>query len=51
MSKKIICERYVASTGRKALHIGFWQDSRKERHHWDDTDVGGATILKWMLWK
>jgi hypothetical protein len=31
------------------MHIGYWRESQKERDHWDDQDVGGWTILKWIL--
>jgi hypothetical protein len=31
------------------MYIGFWWDSQKERDHWEDQDVGGWTILKWIL--
>jgi hypothetical protein len=24
-------------------------ESQKERHHWEDQDLGGWTILKWIL--
>jgi hypothetical protein len=30
-------------------HIGYWRESQKERDHWEDQDVGGWTILKWIL--
>jgi hypothetical protein len=30
-------------------HIGYWWESQKERDHWEDQDVGGLTILKWIL--
>jgi hypothetical protein len=23
---------------------------QKERYHWEDQDVGGWAILKWMVW-
>jgi hypothetical protein len=26
-----------------------WWEIQKERHHWEDEDVGGWTILKWIL--
>jgi hypothetical protein len=26
-----------------------WWESQKERDHWEDKDVGGWTILKWIL--
>jgi hypothetical protein len=29
--------------------IGYWWESQKERGHWEDQDVGGWTILKWIL--
>jgi hypothetical protein len=31
---------YVARMGRRGMHIGYW---------WEDQDVGGWTILKWIL--
>jgi hypothetical protein len=31
------------------MHIGYWWESQKEGHHWEDQDVGGWTILKWIL--
>jgi hypothetical protein len=31
------------------MHIGYWWGSQKERGHWEDQDVGGWTILKWIL--
>jgi hypothetical protein len=26
-----------------------WWEIQKERDHWEDQDVGGWTILKWIL--
>jgi hypothetical protein len=31
------------------MHIGYQWETQKERDHWEDQDVGGWTILKWML--
>jgi hypothetical protein len=31
------------------LHIGYWWESQRERDHWEDKEVGGWTILKWIL--
>jgi hypothetical protein len=31
------------------MHIGYWWESQMERAHWEDQDVGGWTILKWIL--
>jgi hypothetical protein len=35
--------------GRRGMHIGYWWEIQKERDHWEDQDVGGWTILKWIL--
>jgi hypothetical protein len=29
------------------MHVGYWWESQKERHHYEDQDIGGWTILKW----
>jgi hypothetical protein len=31
------------------MHIGFWRKSQTARDRWEETDVGGKTILKWIL--
>jgi hypothetical protein len=31
------------------MHIGYGWESQKERDHWEDQDVGGWVILKWIL--
>jgi hypothetical protein len=33
----------------KRNDIGYWWESQKVRDHWEDLDVGGRTILKWIL--
>jgi hypothetical protein len=30
------------------MHIGYWWESRNKGDHWEDQDVGGCTILKWI---
>jgi hypothetical protein len=35
--------------GSRGMHIGYWWEILKERDHWEDQDVGGWTILKWIL--
>jgi hypothetical protein len=35
--------------GRRGIHIGYLWESQKERYHWEDQDVVGWTILKWIL--
>jgi hypothetical protein len=39
----------VARMGRRGMHIRYWWESQKERDHYEDQDVGGWTILKWIL--
>jgi hypothetical protein len=29
--------------------MGYWWKIQKKRDHWEDQDVGGWTILKWIL--
>jgi hypothetical protein len=31
------------------MRIGYWWECQKEIDHWEDQDVGGWTILKWIL--
>jgi hypothetical protein len=33
------------------MFIGYLLESQKERDHWGDQDVGGWTILKWIVEK
>jgi hypothetical protein len=35
--------------GERGVLIGYWCESQKERDHWEDQDVGGWTISKWIL--
>jgi hypothetical protein len=30
------------------MHIGYWWESQKEREYWEDQDVSGWIILKWI---
>jgi hypothetical protein len=39
----------VARMRRRGMHIGYSWESQKVRYHWEDQDVGGRTILKWIL--
>jgi hypothetical protein len=47
-SRRMRWARYVARM-RRGMHIGYWWKSHKERDHWEDQDVGGWLILKWIL--
>jgi hypothetical protein len=31
------------------MHIVYWCESQKERDHWEDQNVSGWKILKWIL--
>jgi hypothetical protein len=31
------------------MYIGYCWESQKEGDHWEDEDVGGWIILKWIL--
>jgi hypothetical protein len=35
--------------GEKRNVLGYWWESQKVRDHWEDQDVGGWAILKWIL--
>jgi hypothetical protein len=43
-----IC-RTCSTNGGRRMHIEYWWESQNERDHWGDQDVGGWTILKWIL--
>jgi hypothetical protein len=32
---------HVAQMGRKGMPIGYWQESQRERDHYEDQDIGG----------
>jgi hypothetical protein len=40
---------HVARMDIGGVHIGYWWESKEERDPWEDQDVGGWTILKWIL--
>jgi hypothetical protein len=48
-SRRVRLAGHVARMGRRGTHIGYWWESQKERDHWEDQDVDGWTILKWIL--
>jgi hypothetical protein len=35
--------------GEELMYIEFWWERQKERYHWEDQNVSGWTILKWIL--
>jgi hypothetical protein len=34
---------------KKEMHIRFWSESQKDSGHYEELDVGGRIILKWIL--
>jgi hypothetical protein len=36
--------------GRRGMHLGYSRESQKKRDDKEDQDVGGWTILKWIVW-
>jgi hypothetical protein len=50
-SRKIRLAGHVARMGgrRRRMHARYLWESQKERNHYEDEDVCGWTILKWML--
>jgi hypothetical protein len=43
--------KYLNISGQvfEAVIGKYWWESQKERDHWEDQDVGGWTIIKWIL--
>jgi hypothetical protein len=39
----------VARMEGKRMHVGYCLERQKERVHWEEHDVVGWTILKWIL--
>jgi hypothetical protein len=48
-SRRMRWAGHVARMGRRGMHVGYWWEIQKERDHWEYQDVGGWTILKWVL--
>jgi hypothetical protein len=34
--------------GRRKMHTGFWWGNLRERDHFEDPDIDGSVILKWI---
>jgi hypothetical protein len=41
----------VCSTkgGRIGMHADYWWEGQNEIDHWEDKDIGGQIILRWIL--
>jgi hypothetical protein len=49
-SRRMRWAGHVARMGEKRNAYGYWWEIQK-RDHWEGQDVGGGTILKWILRK
>jgi hypothetical protein len=48
-SRRVRLTGHVAQMRIRGMRIGYWWESQKERDHYEAQDVGGWTILKWIL--
>jgi hypothetical protein len=48
-SKRMRWTGYVAFIRKTGMHIGYWWEKQKDRDHSEDQNVGGWTMLKWIL--
>jgi hypothetical protein len=47
-SRRMRWAGHVSRMGEKRNAYGIFVEIQKERDHWEDQDVGGWTILKWI---
>jgi hypothetical protein len=47
-SRRMRWAGHVERMGIRGMRIGYWWESQKEIDHWEDLDVGGWPILKWI---
>jgi hypothetical protein len=50
-SRRVRWAGHVARMGRRGKHVGYWWESQKVRDNWEDQDISGWKILKWILEK
>jgi hypothetical protein len=48
-SRRMIWAGHVARMGEKSNAYRISVGKPEVRYHWEDQDVGGRTILKWIL--
>jgi hypothetical protein len=48
-SRRMRWAGHAARMGRGVMHRVYWWESQEGRDHWEDQDVDGWTILKWIL--
>jgi hypothetical protein len=50
-SRRMRWAGHVGRMGRRGMQIEYRWESQKERYHYEDQNVGGWIILKWILEK
>jgi hypothetical protein len=40
---------HIARMRRGGIHRGFWWERQKERDHWEELNISGRIILRWIL--
>jgi hypothetical protein len=48
-SRRMRWAGHIARMGRRGMHIEYWWESQNKIYNWEDQDVGGWTILKWII--
>jgi hypothetical protein len=48
-SRRMRWAGHVARMEMRGMHIAYWWECEKERDHYENLDVGGWIILKWIL--
>jgi hypothetical protein len=46
---RMIKSRRMRWAGNVQMHVEYWWESQKGRDHYEDQDVGGWIILKWIF--
>jgi hypothetical protein len=48
-SRRMRWASHVTRIGRRRMRVGYWWESQKEGDQWEDEDIGGWRLLKWIL--
>jgi hypothetical protein len=48
-SRRMKCAGHVARMRVKRKRMRFWWESHNKKDHYEDLDIGGRIILRWML--
>jgi hypothetical protein len=39
----------ITRTGQRGMHVDYWWESQKKRERWDNLNISGRILLKWIL--